>query len=635
MSGAYSRTRPWPNDAEIDVGAGWVGLQLVPGEDGLLVARKEEPLAGVTPTSYEYGSADPSRETTFPFGPLTGGMGEHTQSGQADARYRYAIDVDCSIGGRPRLGPEASVEAFPAFPGGASEVVRFVKSRHGSTETLFALVGRCVYRRTGGVWVLSKDFGAFNLVAQADVYQSSAANGGLWVTTVFGELWLYDGVNWFQSLIPGPATAVTHVGQQMIAAAGSVIRVTTPDTDPLLAASWSGPSQIGDSLTNITAVPALADTFFVVKEDGIYSTTTTGTGVTVDELFPEFRAHRSPDNGKNAVAWRGAVRLPMGDGYYALSAAGDLDPIGPERMVENDSEVRGVPVSGSGHADWFFYLGVYNATTGASYLLKHGTWVNPDADGVYAFADVWNGAIKRWPAKRLTRLDVVHLEQETNPILWAGFADGTVERIVLPVRTPDPANDPACRYIASGRVYWPLHHAERQADVKAFHGFTVAAPRLSATTFVRQFYRTDPTLPYATLAPDFTVSGQRVELPDGVFGVVLDAATALVTTDPAQTPILEAVALHEAVRTFRLEWSFTARAADDVGRRDGSRPVHGAERVRATLRAAAASPGHVRLRLPDETVGSFAQVQYSESLAPNERRHGPDYRVGCRFVQFR
>lgn len=636
MSGAYSRARPWPNDAEVDAGDGWVGLQLVPGQDGLLVARTEESLAGVSPTSYEYGSADPSRETTFVFGPLTGGMGEHTQSGPTSTRYRYAIDVDCSIGGRPRLGPEASVEQFPGLLGALTEVRRFVVWLQGSSETVFALVGPYVYQRVGGVWSQIQDFGVGDRAEDADVYVTTAGAGGLWVTTFSGELWRYDGATWAQSTLGGGAAVrVAHVGQQLIVADAHAVRVTTPDTDPLVAANWGGPSVIGDASADITTLVALAATFFVVKEDGIYATETTGTGVTVNELFPEFRAQRSLDNGRNATAWRGQIRLPMGDAYYALSADGALDPIGPERMVDNDSEVRGVPVSGAGHADWFFYLGVYNAATGASYLLKHGTWVNPDADGVYAFADVWNGAIKRWPAKRLTRLDVVHLEQEANPVLWAGFADGTVERIVLPARTPDPANDPACRYIASGRLYWPLHHAQRRADVKSFHGFTAAGPRLSPTTFVRQHYRTDAALGYATLVPDLVASGQRAELPDGVVGVVLDVETVLVTTDPATTPIIEAVALHEAVRTFRLAWAFTVRAADHVPRRDGSRPVHGAARVRATLRAAAASPGHVRLRLPDETVGSFAQIEYREALARNERRHGLDWSVGCRFVQFK
>src|SRR4029450_6725474 len=125
-----------------------------------------------------------------------------------------------------------------------------------------------------------------------------------------------------------------------------------------------------------------------------------------------------------------------------------------------------------------------------------------------------------------------------------------------PPATPAPAADVACRFQSVGQLYWPLHDAVFGADKKAFHGDTALGPALSAGQSARQYWRTDPAVAYAALTPDLTANGQRLELPDLTTGAARDAATGLQldthtelrTTDATLSPVLEGVALHEAVR---------------------------------------------------------------------------------------
>jgi hypothetical protein len=330
-----------------------------------------------------------------------------------------------------------------------------------------------------------------------------------------------------------------------------------------------------------------------------------------------------------------------------------MTPVGPELLVENSSPVRGRIVSSSPHAAWFLYAVAYDAVANASHLLKYGTWVPPDAGSAGdRFDGVWNGALASWAGKVVTRIDVVQRDPGGslgNSGLWIGFSDGTLQWTTLPLATPDPALDTHCRFQTAGQLYWPLHDARFGADTKAFHGVTALGPTIDANRTARQYWRTTPAGAYQQLVPDFTASGQRVEFPDlttgasrdAATGLQLDAYTELRSTVNTATPVLEGMALHEAVRptagkpTLRLAWTLTVRAANRVVRRDGLASPSRASAVRALLRAAAGAAGHVRLRLPDETIGGFAAVEYAER---QDARPGPDglgWAIDARFVQHR
>jgi len=414
MSTPWSRRAPYPFDAQLDVGdgTGWHGLTLVPGQNGLLVSEETAFLGNVAPTTYEYGAARPDEETTFAFARLTGGMGEKIQSGATSTRYRYATGVDCSIGGMPRLGPAFTAETFPGLPVTTKGVTQFVNTTVAvpgpTADTVFALVDAYVYRRTAGAWALSKDFSATGIFPAQAVEFTGATSAGLWVAGS-GQLWFYNGVGWTQAVLPGSMAAwnVAAVrGQLWIADKGGFVSVCPSTADPLLAASWGGLIKVGDQRGVITYLAAVDDVMYVFKSDGVYTVNADGS---VNELFPELRAKQALTNGINATAFNDRLYFPYGDGYYALDAAGTLEPVGPERLVANDSPVRGTPVSGASHLPWFHYLAVHNPATATSHLLKQGTWL-PDPDGAGGgthFADAWHGALASWSGKQVSRIDVM------------------------------------------------------------------------------------------------------------------------------------------------------------------------------------------------------------------------------------
>jgi hypothetical protein len=647
MSTPWSRRAPFPWSIEVDVGdgTGWHGLMLKPTQAGLMTGKMSDFLGEVAPTSYEYGAARPDEETTFVFGRLVGGMGELIQSSATSRRYRYAIGVDCSIGGMPRLGPLFAAATLPA-PLGATPLVRqFVVGPGPSGDALFVLRGQGVYLFSGGAFALSHDFGAGNDPLQAAVFQGTAGSRRLLVATQLGQLWGYDGTAWLPADFQAGEAAqyVEVVADEVYIGAANAVRRATDD--PLVAGMFGGEIGVGHRGTRVTYLRAVADTLYIFKSDGIYTLNADGSD---NDLFPELRPQAATSNGVNATPWRDALWFAYGDAYYRLGADAALAPIGPERLVENTGPVRGVAVTGAAHADWFLYLGLHNATTGVSYLLKYGTWTPGEpgtAPANYHFDDVWNGALASW-SKQVTRLDVVHLGQ---PTLWVGFADGSVESTALPTRTPDPAADVACRFQSVGQLYWPLHDAVFGADKKAFHGVTALGPALSAGQSARQYWRTDPAAAYAALTPDVTTNGQRLEFPDlttgaprdAATGLQLDAYTELRTSASTLTPVLEGIALHEAVRpaagdpAMRLSWTATVAAGNRVVRRDGVLSRVTAEAVLGLVRAAATAAGHIRVRGPDGVVVGVAAIEYAQSLAPETGRDGLEHDVPVRFVQFR
>jgi len=652
MSTPWSRRAPYPWSLEVDVGdgKGWQGLMLKPTREGFLTGRASPFLEGVSPTTYEYGAARPDEETTFLFGRLTGGMGERVQSSSTSRRYYYAQGVDCSIGGIARLGPAFTAATLPAALASPSSVRQIVVGPGASGDQLFLLRGQEVDARVAGTWSLSHDFTAGNQPNQAVVFQGTAGTRGLWVATTQGQLWKFDGTTWTQATLPAGASAqfVERVEGELFVGAGAYVRVCT--ADPLLAASWGGAIQVGDLSTSITYLKAVDDVLFVFKADGVYTLNADGSD---NDLTPELRPQAAATNGVGAVAWRDRLWFPYGDAYYSLGSSGAFTPVGPERLAENDSPVRGLAVSATPHADWFLYLGLYNPATSMSYLLKHGTWLpdqGTDATGAYRFADVWHGSIAEW-SKRVTRLDVDYLG--TNPVLWVGFADGSLESAVLPARTPDPALDPACRFagLGGGWLWAPAHDDQFGADVKAFHGMTALGPRITTAQRVSVRYRVDPPLfgGIELTLGFFTAPGQRLEFPDLTTPVARDESTGrqllfrlgLETTDATLTPIVEGVGLHEAVRpdaarpALRVAWSATVRGGNRIVRRDGVLSRTRAEAIVAAARTMAQAAGHVLVRFPDGVVRAVAAVEYAAALHPEEGRDGLEVDIPLRLVTYR
>lgn len=630
-----SRRRPYPWDLVI---AG-TGVILKPSEEGLMVGKKLQTLANVAPVTYDYSSQPVYAERTYPFRRLVGGYGERVQQTTLPTRYRYAINADLSVGAMAIKGPLVHT----VTPSSSGSVEWFADALHGASLATFAGAGRYVLRRSSDVpagWVVSRDFGVGRTVTKAVRFQSAGIGmvDSLYVVLDNGELWRYNGSAW----VTGAQTAST------IAALREEFWISdTPNTvrkcvaDPLLGASYGAAIVVGSADSAITNLEVLGNTLFVFKTDGIY---TVNANTTTNTLFADLRQQRLSTNGLRARSWLGRLWFGYGDGYYFLKEDGGLTPAGPGLLLENDTEVRGNVVGFEGHASWFGYYALYNPDNEASYLIKHGTWMNPEEreTAEYRFEEVPNGAIVKWAGKRITSIRQSSVVAG-NTRLYFGFADGSIDWILLPTGSPNPSDEGSgCEFTdQESYIYWPLHHAMFQADAKSYRGFSVFGPEIDDDNHVRVQYRTGNVESYNTpggawtdVGVPFVYSGQRHNLPVSTQGFVIEVRHQLVSLT-AGTPVVEGVALHEAVRpSLLLEYTWTVNARRYLARRDGVVDRRSPTQIREVCRAAAASIGAVDIVLPEQITQSVSIVDYSEALAPVTKRFGVEWDIAMKGVEF-
>lgn len=636
MSAGSSRRKPWPWDVMI----GTIGVMLKPTADGLLVGRKTETLERVVTTDYGYGSLPPFLERTYAIKRIQG-VGEKIQTTAVlGRRWRYGINLD-NVGGLTIKGPDVT-SVLPSVTG---EIRGFVEALHGGVMTLFGLAGRYVLRRsddTGAGWGASRDFGVGQITRQAARFMDSSGSpvDGLYVALESKEFWRYDGTAWAQMGTSAtiPASAIAVLNEELWRGYDNRVQKLNTGSDPSVATSYAGAILVGDASSSITWLAVVRDQLFIFKDDGsIY--TINGTGASVP-LFPALGTSASTTHGRNAAGWLDSLWARRGDGLIRLDSGTvvGLTPVGPELLLENDSEVRGVPVAFVGHQTWHGYLGVHNPSNGNSYLWKFGTWLNPDDDNSaeFRFSPDWNGALVRWTGKRVTAMGVSSIPG-VNERLYVGFADGTIDWLVLPYGTPNPLADSACRFTTTvSDAYWPLHHAMFQADAKSFRGFSAFGPTLNATSYVTQEYRTDPSAAYTAVGTSFQANGQRVDLTDGTSGMVLDTVTHLVNTVNTATPVLEGMALHENVRpALKLTYSMVIDARGYIPKRDGSADRRTADQLRSAVKVAAQTAGAPAFTLPDESVKALQVFDYAEHLKPNRQRSGMAWEIPISAVEFK
>lgn len=628
----HSRRTPDPWDMTI---AG-TGVMLKPQEGGLLIGRKVQSLANVAPTEYSYASEDVYGERTFAFRRLTLGFGERMQTSGVPRRYRYALNAQFA-GNLRGKGPKAN-RITPALTG---EVRDFPEALHGGVLTQFILAGRYCLRRsddTDAGQVSSKDFGA-GRQAQAGVrwkHAGATPVDGLFVSLDNKELWRYDGAAWLQmgtsATIPAQFLAVTK--DELWRGYDNMVSKVT--ADPTVAGNWAAAIAVGDSSSVITSLVAIGAKLFVFKDNGrVYSLNTDGS---VNDLFGGMEVTQASTNGLNASEWLDYAWFRQGGSFWQVSGAGALTEIGPERMAENDSEVTGPVTCFAGYGGWYGFMGQYNANNGASYLLQYGDWLPPDESqtSVFNFAQVINGALVKWAGQRITALKVSTLVAG-NPRLYCGFASGLYDYIKLPVGSPNPfATGSGCEFTASdGEVYWPTHTALFQADPKAFRGFSVFGPQLDANNYVQMSYKDPSVGAYTAVGTNFIANGQRIDLTENTSGKALDVKEMFVSAN-SSTPVVEGVALHEAVRpSLVLIYDLVVRAHAYLALRDGSIDRQTPEQIRDAMKAAASADGSVTCVLSDEGTRALSFVDYAELLAPDRARWGLSWDLPMKAIEFK
>lgn len=652
MSLLSSRRRPYPFHARLGSILGSpnerIGLMLVAKESGLLIGRKQQMLDGVVPSVQEYGSAPVYRERTWTAKP-TGGYGERVQSSFGDRRYYWGMDVQVSgglFGKGPLLHP--ITPTTPATGG----VYKFVDGFNtaSNTPTQFVLAGNKVYRRTddtnAGQTVDKGDFAA--AVLDGVVFQGGFAGAvkSLYVSTAGGLLWERTPAGvWTQATLPaGFGTyRLEVVGTELWAAdsPNCVIRKVT--SDPKVAANWSGPIFVGDASVPISNIRQTGNVLVIFKQDGtLYTLNSDGT---VNDLFPGLTGPINPDNGARAAAWLGALWFRAGPSFYRLDMPGaQLTPVGPGKLLDNASPVRGEARVFCGWGGYLAYLAVWNPIDNTSYLLSYGNWEmrqTEDGGSQAQFDDQWDGALAHWTGKKATALAVSGVTGSDR--LYVGFEDGTWTWIKL-VQNPLATGSGAEFNLGPSEIVFPLHHAMFQADLKHWLGFSLFGPILRVGDEATLYFRimasaggpaTDPTGDWLPLG-EFTQNGQRIPAPANLAGNALQLKIALSNSDATTTPVVETVAIHERViPAFKRDISGTVDGRAVISRLDGAAYRPNPDQVHTVMMNAAAFPGSLAIELPDETVNEIALFDYSEALLPMQAGGGHAWQIDFQATQFR
>ena len=649
MSLLSSRRRPWPYHMRMGSILGSpldrLGYMLVPNQDGLMVARKQQMLDSVVPSVQEYGSAPVYRERTFPARP-TGGYGERVQSSYGDRRYYWGSDIQID-GGLFGKGPLVH-NITPATPA-TGYIAKFVDVPYGGPTniTQFILGGTKVYRRAddSNLQPVDRDFGTFQLF-DGVVFQGgfSGAAASLYVTNSSGTIWERTPVGtWTQCTMPAGffPCFLEVVGSELWAADRDASIIRKVMADPKVATNWSGPYLIGNPSSKITALRQTNNSLHIFKDDGrIYTLNSDGS---VNDLFPGIKTPPSMENARTVASWLGALWFRAGPSFYRLEVPGEnLVPSGPGMLLDNGSPVRGDMQCFTGWGGYRAYGCVWNPTTATTYLLSYGNWEPKEGDEgtTFNFDHQWDGSLAHW-GSRATTMSISGASG--NDRLYVGLADGTWSWIKL-VRTPLAADSGAEFNLGPAEIIFPLHHAMFQADLKHWLGFSVFGPVMRQGDDVTLSYRimasagappTDSTGNWLTLGT-FTSNGQRIDTPPNMVGNALSLKAGLSNTDPATTPVIEIVAYHErVVPAFKRDLNMTIDARGFQSRLDGAALRFDSDAMHQQMLDFAAVPGSLAIELPDETVNEVAVFGYSERMAPMQAGGGRSWGIDIQATQFR
>jgi hypothetical protein len=629
------------------------GLMLLAQQNGILVGKKQTIVETVYPVAQEYDSAPIYKERTFVFKP-NAGMGERQQSSTGDMRYHYALDC-WIIGGLFGKGPLL----HPLVPPTTGPIRQFVEGLNaGRAPTLFSLAGANVLQRNddtsaGQAVVYSRP----GQIAQSAVrFQALGTTpiDAVYVAWDDGVLTQIGATNVACALPTGMhANYVEKIGRELWIAdtAASVIRST--DNDPTVAGSWGGPIQIGDSSVPITCLRAAGGKLWILKANGdVFSVNADGSD---NDWFPSQAEPLDPTNGRTAVSWLGSLWFRAGPTFYKMDPTPVLTPVGPERYMQNASEVQGPVQAFCGWGAHLAFCALYNSaasTTSSgqatSYLLTYGNWepavqTQPSGPSLQ-FVDQFDGAIAHWPGRQITALYVTSVTSP--PRLYCGFADGGYDWITL-VPNPLTPNSGAEFTTGPSRIVMPLFTDMFEANKKQYAAVSGFGPRLNwgdnATVNYRIRGSTGTPGPmgdtqWHTVTPPITFNGMRIDLPQNVAGIACEFAFDLANLSTSETPVFEGFGIHaRVVPDFRYDWTASVDASDYVARKDGSAVRQSGRRIRDVLVQIAGQPAFATVELPDETIEGLALVQYQERMLPHsgqQARFGQQFAIDLQLTQF-
>lgn len=399
---------PYPYDCIIS-GVGCM-LEPMPNGEPSWIERSVEFFQGDVQLSAEdrgYVQFPPTVELPFAWTDLSEGAGisEQGQGSRFRRRYHYALNADCSTG-RPIMGPKMTDQGSLTVTSGARphQVVEF-------NGKLWLIVGDKIFERiddtsitgggSGGGWQAVSVPGAFSglTIGKCAAFRGTQSAAYLFVPIgSSANYYVMDTAKTFTQHASRTADHFEVLGDALwMSATESNQQVIRKCEDGGTAATWLGPTYIGDGSKTITWLQADQDRLMILKEDGIFSPTD-GEAIDMD-LTPQLRPLSSTANGKRAISWGGNLISTYGQMLWKFNPdTGVLEQFGPETLEQNASEVKGPIRAWAGHGNQALYAAAYNINNASSYLWKYGTYHTEDTNRgpERLFMPVWHGALYKW-----------------------------------------------------------------------------------------------------------------------------------------------------------------------------------------------------------------------------------------------
>jgi hypothetical protein len=612
----YTKREPWPFHVKID-GVGFMlgsGRQSTPA----LVSAKMQDITAVAPPDYSYAGTNPTSEREEPYESLHLGMGLDLQEEWQDQRYLSASAVDCSVWPWVK-GPEVV-----QFTPGTRDTTNGIREFFEIGSTLFCANGQYILRRdTDGSWPVAKDFGAGWAVRDVSVFTSNF-DGVQRAFVGFGPghkaQYTTDGTTWTE-MATFEALAFAIVGQEFYWAQNvNQMRKLDVNSNPTIEGNYTSLIfNVGDKSAEITSLMvSAAGVLIVAKTDGLYTLKEDG----LDRaLFPFLRYADTPRNGRTWGQFENSLYVSYGHSFGRIDNDLSWTPIGPEKLVDNTSPVRGFITAFAGVETMFGMAAIYDGDTGLGHLLKLGAW-SSEPDGTTKHIDAWHGSLCPPFVNRTVQSMFVSSIGATagHTRVYLGFSDGGVGWLLNPC-TPNPTACGDYRYhVGDGWVDLPVWHGQFHASEKSIRHISVVGQHLGVANWVTVDTDLNPTEPRT-----WTDVGTRFDVePIEQAGLAVTSTCVLaafrvhlhnvVATD---TPRVSAVSIGHALRPARLmQFTCDILCADGLIRRDGVPIRMGRQQIRTLIEAAVDNPGAVRCILPDESTQdlSFTDLEIRQSF---------------------
>jgi hypothetical protein len=616
MSIYSARKRPFPYHLVIN------GTGLLLGSAGpnkpMLTSSKIQDISQVSPPDFSYAGASPISDRDQPYESLALGYGWTVQEKWDDKRYAAAQAVDLSVWPWCK-GPEITL----VTPGNR-DTVTGVRTFFELGGVLYCAQGRYILRRDNdATWSIAKDFGAGVAVLNVAVFASNFDGVPMaWAALSTGPAqYSANGTTW-TAMPTFTALAFVAVGREWWWAQDvNLLRKCDTNADPRLEANYTSLQfRVGDKSAPIQALMiSAAGTLVIAKTDGLYTLAQDGAD---RQLFPFLEFAPTSNNGRTWGQFENSLYTSYGRSLIKLDTDLSGQDVGPERLVNNDSSVRGRITAFAPVGGMFALAGLYNPDTNVGYLMKYGAYVTQPTAGEEAkHLDTWHGSL----SEPFTGRAIQALHSSTigapgaHTRTYLGFSDGTVGWMINPCVANPAACDVYRFHVGDAWVDLPTWHGGYHASVKSLRHFTVTGEFLNATNYVTLQYKLDPAAAgYTELGTVFdSATYETTRFPVTAAAVLAEFRVHLHNTVATASPLVSAVSIGHALRPKRyMQVELTILCSDGLVRRDGVPLRIGRKRIQCVVEDAVDNPGAVRCILPDESVQdlSFTDFAISQSF---------------------